>query len=287
MDSLNKANEEARARENDKVPLFLICPNDAFTCLAIHLSFSDMICWHTECRFGAHTKGALCYSTILSFFIDHVQWWRWMRSLSLSYFNSRSILKKHTKSSYFIWNRLCVCSRTFEHIRRDKTNSCQQRFSFSVWYARTQIEHIHTISEKRDERLFNLFSVLLFDLSCDTVLVSQFAQKNPLSLSPFFRTVKQENGAKNNAKEMEWKVNESEKTTKTSCLFCYLMEKTRYFTFSNEISTIFLAPMELCLIAISISTEWCRTCSHTNTRNRLNVCFKSLVKYLHWLLLGG
>lgn len=240
-DSLNERTR-TRAHRNGKVPLFLICPNDALNCMAIHLSFLNMICWHTKCWFGTHkhTKDTLYYSTILSFY----------RPCPMMTIIACSI-KKNTKSSTsFETDCACVCSRTFEHIRKDKTNSCQLRFAFSVICS--HINWAHPYNHRGEKSVYLTYFPFCYLTWAVMLLVSHFAHTHLPSL--FFRIGK-------------W----SKIEAKMTYLFCYLMEKPRYFTFSNKISTIFLALMELCLIAISTSTERCRMCSHTIIHNLLNV----------------
>lgn len=128
MDSLNgRASKRGLAHKRQSSPLFLICPNGALNCMAIHLSFSNMICWHT------FTKSApLYYSTAVAFFYRPCPMTMVIAvkpfQLSLHFLE-----KKREENSTTLFETdcvcMCVCSRTFEHIRKDETNSCQQRFA--------------------------------------------------------------------------------------------------------------------------------------------------------------
>lgn len=77
--------------------------------------------------------------------------------------------EKETKIFYSIWNRLCLCVRVraclniFPTIKQ--TPASNVFLSFFL-FAMLAINWAHPYNHRDVERLFNLFFVLLFDLSC-------------------------------------------------------------------------------------------------------------------------
>lgn len=230
-------------RTNDKEP-FLICPNDALNCMQFicltRIWFVGKLIVDLEHTL-LHTKDILYYSNILissSFAIRHAQWW-W-RSLS-SYSNFRSIWTEWNLLLCFKTDCVCVCFRALLYLSPKIKQIPASNVLAMNW------AHPYNHQEKRS---FNLFFILLFDLSANShsfygAMMARSSRKN--------KARKREN-EKMRARKM-W----NQTRNRNDLLnFCLMKKRDIFYKLYN-----FSSPHELHSIAISTGMQ--NVLAHTQT----------------------
>lgn len=184
---------------------------------AIHLSFTNMICWHAKCRFGTHTdtqtytKGTLYYSTILILSTMPNDDDDRCRAISTLF---------ETDCVY-----VCVCVRTRLNIS-PKIKQTPASNVFFFLFTMLAINWAHPYNHREEKRLFNLFFVLLFNLS---MWCCWFVRRTHIYLF---------------LKEKESEIEKSErerrkKQQKMANLFFYLMKKRDISHFQTKFVQFF------------------------------------------------